>query len=160
MTRMFCVDCGHTAFARTRWPGSDAVESIGWLLGGLPGWLFCAWRHALRTKHCAVCGSVALARETRASAARQPCEAPRFPPTSGDGRMWPAHLRDPRERLQRGFVCIVVWVLLAVGPPQLAVCSMALWLTAEGAFAARRHVSAPRAGAWDARGRALHIEIA
>jgi hypothetical protein len=157
---MLCADCGHTAVAETRWPGSDVVESIGWLLGGLPGWLFCAWRHALRTKHCAVCGSETLARETRACAARRPLAAPHFRRRGRDARLWPSHLRDPRARLQHGVGCVGVWLLLAVGPPPFAVCAAAMWGMTEASLGAKRRAADTDFEAWDARGRRLPIELA
>jgi hypothetical protein len=134
------------------------VEGIGWLLGGLPGWLLCAWRHALRTKHCAVCGSAALARETRASAARRPVASRHFRRSGSDEGVWPPHLRDPRARLQHGFGCVGVWLLLAFGPPPFAVCAAAMWLATETSLGGRHR--AVRCDAWDANGRRLPIELA
>lgn len=160
MTRMLCADCGHTAVAETRWPGSDTVESVAWLLGGLPGWLFCAWRHALRTKHCAVCGSAALARETRASAARRSLAEHPFRRRGSSERVWPPHLRDPRARLHHGFGCVGVWLLLAIGPPPFAMCAAVMWLLTEASLGARRRAAETDCDAWDASGRRLPIEIA
>jgi hypothetical protein len=158
---MFCAECGSTAFAETRLPGSDLVESLGWLLGGLPGWGVCAWRHALRTKHCGHCGSPTLARETRASATRQPSAPPsRALPIAGTTGVWPSHLRDPRERLRRGATCSSLWALGAAGLPELGVALAVAWLAAEAALALRHRSSAPSCDAWDSSGRPLRIEIA
>jgi hypothetical protein len=51
---MYC-NCRVTDFADTRIPGSDEFEMIAWLLGRLPGWLYCAASHVLRGKLCTHC---------------------------------------------------------------------------------------------------------
>ena len=156
-TRMLCLDCGTTDYPRTRLPGSDATEAVGWLLGGLPGWLYCAWRHALRAKVCSACGSGALARESRAHAAASPAAPPgraAEDALAGDAS-WPAPWRTPRGRLRAGGGWIAAWALAVAGLPALGAGLGATWLAAQLARAA----SAPRCDAWDAAGRSLRIEI-
>jgi hypothetical protein len=157
--RMLCLDCGVTGFAETRLEGSDGAESLGWLLGGLPGWLYCAWRHALRTKACAACGSAALARETRTSAAEEPCAAPASGvrvASRGASLAWPLPLRDPRARLRAGGAWTAAWALVAAGLPGLGAALASACVLDQLA----RQRASPRCRAWDADGRALHIELA
>ena len=101
-TRMLCTDCFETSPPQTLLPGSDRLEWLGWLCLGLPGWLYCAWRHALRVKVCGACGGSSLVREARAAAARAPLVEP--PPVRnlrGPVR-WPRPFAAPRQRLRAG----------------------------------------------------------
>ena len=70
--RMLCTDCFVTAEPDTVLEGSDLLELLGWCCLAAPGLLYCWWRHALRIKVCAFCGSRELVREARAAAARAP----------------------------------------------------------------------------------------
>jgi len=180
--RMYCADCGATDFPATRLDGSDTVESLGWLLGGLPGWLYCAWRHSLRTKWCGHCGSGSLVRESRAARARAAWPVPpRFPAERVGAPaalvVWSGPLHDPRRRLVAGVPWIAVWLLAALG---LGTASAAVALAAiviQGLCAAawengeawkdnhaltRGSPRSPGPGhchAWDDTGRPLRIEL-
>lgn len=179
--RMLCTDCGALAHPDTLLEGSDAVEMLGWLCFGIPGWLYCWWRHWLRIKVCPECGSQALVREARASAAtRVSWESPDEPSTlrvanlAGPVR-WPGALRSPRQRLRRGSLAVLFWLGvactwgLAVSGLLPAVAGMALtptlalvggsWLARETCRIARMHDSLQACRAWDARGRPLRIEV-
>ena len=157
---MVCADCGATAVADTRLDGHDDVEAVAWMLGGFPGWLYCAWRHALRSKLCGRCGGDALLRETRAAAAR----AGHF---SADARIhsegywvrWPRRLGDPASRLRRSAPWLVGWSLMAAG----AFAAGGALLLGVAAFEARQALKdrgvERDCAAWDATGRVLPIEI-
>ena len=104
--RMMCTECFRTTEADTVLEGSDIVEMIAWGCFGIPGMLYCWWRHALRIKVCSVCGSGELVREARAAAARclpqaQPPHEPGVCNLSGPVR-WPRPFAVPRERLRHG----------------------------------------------------------
>jgi hypothetical protein len=162
-TRMHCADCRATGLADTLLEGSDWIEMAGWLFGGLPGWLYCAWRHQLRIKVCSLCGSGALMRESRAQARRNP---PQAPPSfgapvanhSGPSR-WPRGLREPRQRLRLGGVWLAAWALAAAGLPVVGGLLAAALLGREAARGLR-HFGPGHCRAWDAQGRPLHIELA
>jgi len=103
--RMLCTDCFETSRPQTLLVGSDRLEMAGWLCFALPGWLYCAWRHALRIKACGVCGGHSLVREARAAAARDPAAPTAAPPPVHSLRgpvRWPRSLATPRDRLQAG----------------------------------------------------------
>jgi hypothetical protein len=162
--RMHCADCGATGFAHTRLEGSDWIEIAGWLLGGLPGWLYCAWRHALRAKICARCGSDALLREARAAAAsRPPDAAPSFGARiechSGTP-LWPHPLHEPRARLRRGLLWLAAWTLAAAGLPGAGTLLATAVVALEIARDAQLRFGPRRCRAWDALGRPLRIELA
>ena len=161
-TRMYCIDCRVTDFADTRIPGCDEFEMLAWLLGGFPGWLYCAVRHALRGKLCTHCGSEQLMREARAAAARAPVLVPRTYRIEARARFahWPAHLRDPRRRLVWGPIWLGAWVLLAAGWGPLAVALIGACLASEALGLYRQCFGRYRCRAWDATGRPLHIELA
>ena len=161
MGRMLCGDCGALEDAVTRLPGSDRLERLGWLLGALPGWLYCGVRHALREKACAHCGGGNLVRETRASAAvsAPPAGEPRI--ESGPARSpWPEHLRTPRARLRRAPAWAAAWWLAMSAAAVPIGALLALALVAPDAAQWWRRRSAPRCEAWDASGRSLRIELA
>ena len=162
MGRMLCTDCGATEVAVTRLGGSDGLEGVGWLLGGLPGWLYCGWRHALRAKRCARCGSENLWRETRASAERAGTLGPAPARIERDGGRpaWPAHLRDPRARLRRAPIWTAAWWLGAAIAPAAGPLLVAALLGVERARAWRAERGPDRPQAWDVRGRPLRIEAA
>jgi hypothetical protein len=150
---------------------------LGWLCFGLPGWLYCCWRHALRIKVCASCGGGALVREARAAAAQRPPQLPgrtRIGNLAGPVR-WPAALRTPRERLRHGCIAVALWaavvstwalgsagilpaVALAAARPAVALAGAA-WLALETVRAIRVHASVSACRAWDHRGRPLHVEV-
>ena len=160
-TRMYCIDCRATDFADTRIPGCDEFEIIAWLLGGLPGWLYCAGRHALRGKLCTHCGSEQLMREARVAATRDPMPAPRARIESrARFARWPAHLRDPRRRLVWGPIWLGAWVLLGTGCGALAIALIGACIAAEGVEICQQHFGRRRCRAWDATGRPLRIELA
>jgi hypothetical protein len=159
-TRMYCTDCREIDFADTRIPGRDEFEMLAWLFGGLPGWLYCAVRHALRRKLCAHCGSEQLMREARAAAVRALVLAPRARIESrARFAHWPAHLRDPRRRLVWGPVWLGTWVLFGAGWGPVAGVLIGGCLVSEG-FGLCRQLFGRRCRAWDATGRPLRIELA
>jgi len=161
MTRMYCIDCGVTDFADTWIPGFDEFEMLAWLLGGLPGWFYCAVRHGLRGKLCTHCGSEQLMREARAAAARVPALAPRARIESrARFARWPAHLRDPRRRLFRGPIWLGAWILFGAGFGPLAFALIGTHLASEALEICRDHFDPRRCRAWDSVGRPLHIELA
>ena len=164
MPRMLCTDCGSMGVADTVLEGSDRLEFAGWLLGGLPGWLYCAWRHQLRAKVCGICGSSALMRESRAQAAQH------APPVFGALRSrvsnrsgpssWPEGLREPRRRLRLGGVWLAAWMLVGAGAPVVGGLVAALLAGREFVQSLALHQSEGLCSAWDAKGRPLRIEIA
>lgn len=175
--RMLCTDCFSVAHADTLLPGSDAVEMLAWLCFGLPGWLYCWWRHVLRIKVCAHCGSTALVREARAAAALRPPQlAGRTRVENLEGPVrWPAALRTPRERLRRGAAVVALWaatlstwalasagvlpaVAVTTALPALALTATA-WVGRQAVHVARVQASLASCRAWDQRGRPLHVEV-
>jgi hypothetical protein len=178
---MMCTECFHVAVPDTVLPGSDFVELLAWVCFGLPGLLYCWWRHINRIKVCPHCHGRELLRESRASAARRPPDAA---PSSGQrirnlaGPVrWPGALASPRERLRSGSVgalllaaSLLAWTLgmLDLAPADeafSALCASALlcasWLLHQGLQIARQRPSVARqCRAWDQNGRTLHIEQA
>ncbi len=176
--RMMCTECFRTAEAGTVLEGSDIVEMIAWGCFGVPGLLYCWWRHALRIKVCSVCGSGELVREARAAAARS---LPQAPPAAEPGVCnlsgpvrWPRPFAVPRERLRHGFVLaslagtlFVCLALVALGiASRASMIAVIPWIaTACGGWILYEvvHVSRVRASwssckAWDRYGRPLRIE--
>lgn len=155
--RMHCADCRATEVADTRLPGSDDLEALLWLLGGVPGWLYCAWRHALREKRCPLCGGEALLREARASGGAG--GAARIV-SDGVCLRGVGALRDPRERLARSPAWLGAWLVFASGAWLLGGALLALSALVAGREIQRLRVGAFRLRAWDAHGRPLRIEAA
>jgi len=176
--RMMCTDCLQTAEADTLLEGSDLVEMLAWCCFALPGLLYCWWRHALRIKVCAFCGSRELVREARAAAERAPRQAPpssgpRVENLSGPVR-WPRALATPRERLRHGGIAaslvgaLLVSVVaaaqgLAVRDGAAAAASAiavvcAAWLAYQVVRVSRMRSTLAGCKAWDRTGRPLRIE--
>jgi len=174
MTRMLCTACAQTDEPDTLVAGSDLVEMLGWLCLAVPGWLYCLWRHGVRLKVCAHCGSNSLIREARAAQARRFPTEPRIVRRvrSARGRdRWPQPLATPRERLRHGgvgaiFIAGLVVFGISSATPQasddavgaaLAFGALStVWLIFETARIVRRR--SPGCAAWDASGRRLAIE--
>jgi hypothetical protein len=175
---MMCMECFRTAEAGTVLEGSDIVEMIAWGCGGVPGLLYCWWRHALRIKVCSSCGSSDLVREARAAAARSPLQAPTASEPgvrnlSGPVR-WPHPFAAPRERLRHGFVLaslagtlFVCLALVALGitsrDPMIAMVPWIAtacggWILYEVVRVSRARTSLSSCKAWDHFGRPLRIE--
>ena len=176
--RMMCTECFRTADAGTVLEGSDIVEMIAWACFGVPGLLYCWWRHALRIKVCSVCGSGELVREAWAAAVRS---LPQVPPAaepivcnlSGPVR-WPRPFAVPRERLRHGFVlaslagtffiCLALDALgIASHPSMIAVIRWTAtacggWILYEAVRVSRVRASWSSCKAWDRYGRPLRIE--
>ena len=111
---MLCTSCGHVGVADTWIPGSERAELAAWCCLGLPGLVYCAWRHLLRIKHCPGCGGRELIREARASS-RGLGDARRIARVHSDGvSPWPLALRTPRERLRRGAALAAFGLLAAI----------------------------------------------
>ena len=176
--RMLCTDCLELSVPETLLPGSDFAELVAWCCFGLPGLVYCGWRHLQRVKACAHCGSPQLMREARASAARRlPDAPPTFAPpvrnTTGPVS-WPAALATPRARLRRGALgagfltaALAAFLLgtLEVVPPRLAFAGMLaatgatlLWLVRHAFQLARTRNVRAHCQAWDDHGRTLRIE--
>lgn len=169
--RMLCTCCFETRRPDTVLEGSDLAEMLSWLCFALPGWLYCAWRHAIRTRVCAVCGSASLVRETRAASRRAgaPAEPTRVRNAAGPIR-WPHALEHPRDRLWHGGVAVVLVLGLALGsaasahqPPTIAwplvggpAAAWGAWLLYQVARVLRSRAAA--CWAWDERGHPLRIE--
>jgi len=169
--RMLCTHCWRTARPDVWLPGSDRLELAGWLALGLPGLLYCAWRHAGRRRTCPACGGQALVREARAAARRTG-----LPLAWGGGRLrsrcsraWPQALRSPRARLRTGTAGLAGIALLglgwlgggAAGPEPLAAAAGPLSVSAAVWLAARRRRGGRISGrceAFDASGRSLPVE--
>jgi hypothetical protein len=176
--RMMCTECFRTAEAGTVLEGSDIVEMIAWVCFGVPGLLYCWWRHALRIKVCPVCGSSELVREARAAAARS---LPRALPAaenhvcnlSGPVR-WPQPFAVPRERLRHGFVLaslagslFVCLAMVALGISSHASMGAVIlriatacggWILYEVVRVSRVRAKWASCKAWDRFGRPLQIE--
>jgi hypothetical protein len=159
--------------------GSDLVELLAWACLGIPGLLYCWWRHSTRIKVCSHCGSPELMRETRAMALRHPPDAL---PTSGphirnlSGReRWPRPLRPPRTRLWTGgvgalfvSVALAAWLLAALDFAErdtartIVQASLLLgfaWLVHQIVRVSRVGAILRGCRAWDERGRLLRIEL-
>jgi hypothetical protein len=175
---MMCTECFRTAEAVTVLEGSDIVEMIAWGCGGVPGLLYCWWRHALRIKVCSACGSGELVREARAAAERS---LPQVPAAAEPGVCnlsgpvrWPRPFAVPRERLRHGFVLIslagtlsVCLALVALGiasqAPMIALIPWIAsacggWILYEVVRVSRVLASSSSCKAWDRYGRPLRIE--
>ncbi len=178
-TRMLCTECMHLGEPDTLLEGSDRVELAAWCCLGLPGLLYCGWRHLQRRKLCPECGSGALMRECRAAAARRapqasPADGARVYSLSGLGFAWPEPLGSTRLRLRHGGVGALLlafgacaWLLgiLDVAPEAeaLQVASVGGLLSASWLALQIRRLTKPRndrgvCEAWDEHGRALRIE--
>jgi hypothetical protein len=176
--RMMCTECFRTAEADTVLEGSDTLEMIAWGCFGLPGMLYCWWRHALRIKVCSVCGSSELVREARAAAARclpqaLAAEQPGVRNLSGPVR-WPRPFAMPRERLRHGFVLaslggtlFVCLALAALGIASRDSMNGAIswiatayggWILYEAIRLSRFRASWSNCKAWDRLGHPLRIE--
>jgi len=177
--RMLCTACFRTAEPDTLLEGSDLGELLGWCAFAVPGWLYCAWRHAARRKLCAFCGSGELIREARATRRRR---SPQAPPShgprilSGSGKVrWPRALETPRERLRHGGAGVasvtalfLSWTLrtlslvdgrIATATTLTAILLCASWMLHQIARVSRLRRTLPGCQAWDARGRPIHIEL-
>jgi hypothetical protein len=147
---------------------------LGWCCFGIPGLLYCWWRHLNRIKVCPRCGSNQLMREARAAAARR---VPQAPPTFGPPLRtlsgaspvpWPRALRTPRARLHSGSVgALLLTVLptleLAMSDVAPALVSaswllLASWLLHQLYRVSRLRSTLPGCRAWDQHGRPLRIE--
>jgi hypothetical protein len=177
--RMLCTVCFRTAEADTLLEGSDLAELAGWCAFAVPGWLYCAWRHAARRKICAFCGSGELVREARAIRRRRapqpaPLYSPRILSCSGTVR-WPRALGTPRERLQQGgagaalvAALLLSWTLgtlglvdarMAIAMRLTASLLCASWMIHQIARVSRLRRALSGCRAWDARGRPIRIEL-
>lgn len=175
---MLCTDCFETTHPETLLSGSDRVEMLGWLCFALPGWLYCAWRHALRIKICAVCGGTALVREAWAAAARaveRAEPAPRVFNLRGPVR-WPRPFSTPRERLRAGALGVLASIVALLGAAfaaadvaansassvSLAASAVlaATWLVRVVRIWRRTHARLTGCRAWFPDGREIHIEPA
>jgi hypothetical protein len=174
---MVCADCFHVAVPDTILEGSDRVELLAWACFGIPGLLYCWWRHLARIKACPNCGSRELIREARAAALKQ---APTAPPSSGpriwsvSGSLcWPRSLRTPRARIRRGGISLLLslglaaWLLamldpVAVETPLVMAYASSLiglaWLGHQIVQFSRTRSPLLRCRAWDEDGRPLPIE--
>lgn len=184
--RMMCTLCFETAEPETVLEGSDLAEMLSWLCFAVPGWLYCLWRHTLRSKVCPACGGESLIREARARQLRMvaPSASPRIRSASGSVR-WPHALASPRERLLHGGITTALVVSAAFGcswtGPGAWLNGHAVWFSAPGTFAVSPftaltvglcagwlafeigrvlRMKAPSCSAWDESGRQLQIEIA
>jgi hypothetical protein len=172
--RMMCLDCFHLAQPDTVLRGSDVLELLGWCCFGIPGLLYCWWRHVNRIKLCSNCGSDQLMREARAAAERRvPQAPPSFGPPmrtlSGASRVhWPRALRTPRARLHSGSVGALLLSSLPTlefAAPDMAPALVSAawllfvsWLLLELYRVLRLRSTLPACRAWDQHGRPLHIE--
>jgi hypothetical protein len=175
--RMVCADCFHVAVPDTVLEGSDLVELLAWVCFGIPGLLYCWWRHLARIKVCPNCGGGELIREARATALAR---APTAPPSTGprirslSGSLcWPRSLRTPRARLRSGGTALLVslglaaWLLALLDLQAsesilvMAHASSLLGLAGLGhqvVQISRMRSPLLRCRAWDEDGRPLHIE--
>jgi len=170
--RMLCTGCWRRAHPDTWLPGSDRLELAAWLALGVPGLLYCAWRHAGRIRTCPACGGRDLVREARAATWRT---GPAL--DWGGGRLrsrrplsWPASLASPRARLQAAALALGLGGTLAAllagpggsGPEPLSAaagplgCGVAFWIAAH---LRRSRRPRRRCEAFDAAGRRLPVEI-
>jgi hypothetical protein len=164
--RMMCTQCFETAEPETVLEGSDLAEILSWLCFAVPGWLYCLWRHALRSRVCAACGGASLIREARAAQKRvaEASAPPRVRSASGSVR-WPPALARPRERLLHGGIAAAFTASTIVAAwssdPTILVASAGLatgWLVFQIGRIVRTR--GPSCSAWDASGRELQIEVA
>lgn len=169
---MMCTRCYRVSVPDTRIPGSDLLELLAWCGLGVPGLLYCAWRHLQRAKVCAHCGSPELVREARASRrlARGAAVAGPAAVHSSRPALWPPALRAPRDRLRWGWslALVALGVLLASGvewlpgvpaAPPLAQASLWIGASVLGVqMTVGRDAISPW-GAWDAQGHPLPVEF-
>jgi hypothetical protein len=163
---MMCTDCLRTSVPATLLRGSDLVEMLGWLCFGVPGLVYCWWRHFVRIKICADCGSENLLREARAASRRH---SPVARSLGGDPIrnrrgpiLWPAALRAPRDRMRIGAAALLLFAapFASWDVVQLAASLIsALWLGREIVALRRRAAWLSACRAWDASGRPRRIEI-
>ncbi len=176
-SRTVCMECFETSMPDTLLEGSDALEMMFWLCLVLPGWLYCAWRHALRRKVCRSCGGESLMREARAAAARwNPGADPGFAAEIRSERgavLWPRPLVAPRTRLRKGFLgaalgaaALLGWIIAVSGQApfamlvaQAATLLAATWLVAAAGRVLHQHITARACRAWALDGRTLRIEM-
>lgn len=166
-SQMLCVNCFRVGSPDTWIPGSDRLELAAWCCLGLPGLLYCLWRHLARAKVCAHCESLDLFREARASKRPARMEGHVARLRSAGGCPWPATLRAPRERLRSGAALAAAGTLCglsaglgllhgAVWIAPLLGAWFAIWLCLQlGLF----YDAAPLCRAWDDAGRALQVEM-
>jgi hypothetical protein len=174
---MVCMDCFHVAVPDTVLEGSDLAELLAWACLGIPGLLYCWWRHLARIKVCPNCGGLELIREARAAAldhapASRLSGGPRISSLSGPVR-WPRSLRTPRARMWSGggalllLLGLTAWLLalfnLAASETVLAMGYAALflglaWLGHQVVRISRMRSPLLRCRAWDEDGRPLRIE--
>lgn len=176
--RMMCTLCFETAEPETVLEGSDIAEIFSWLCFALPGWLYCLWRHTLRSKVCPTCGGESLIREARAAQLRMAVSSipPRIRSASGAVR-WPQSLANPRDRLLHGGVAAALLGSLALGAlfsgpstlmigrgtlmigpgTALLLVLCAAWTVFEIGRVIR--MRAPSCSAWDESGREFQIEV-
>jgi len=148
---------------------------LGWLCLVIPGWLYCASRHLLRSKACARCGGMSLMRESRAATRRhrEDWGAETSIINLNGPVHWPRALVKPRERLRRGSVGALLATaafacgLHAVLRPGSELAMLAAdvlsvlgvsWLLHGLITVVWMHLSKPRCRAWRADGRPLRIE--
>jgi hypothetical protein len=175
---MLCTQCQNVAVPETVLSGSDFAELVGWSCLVLPGWLYCYWRHWNRSKACPDCGSHALMRQSRASAARMSGLPPlptvtRIRNETGPVR-WPPPFRSPRTRLRDGtlgvlpaLLALLSWLCGAMGwgssntvatVAGFALMASIAWVIHYGLRLARLEAKLSRCHAWDEQGRPLRIE--
>jgi len=156
--RMMCTLCFETAEPETILAGSDLVEIFGWLCLAAPGWLYCWWRHALRTKACPACGGQSLIREARAAQCRvAPASNPARIRSGSGGVVWPRALARPRERLLHGGIASALLAATAFGPSSAMLAVVASFGVYEIGRVLRTRPAECRA--WDHSGRSLRIEL-
>ena len=175
--RMVCTDCFHVAVPDTVLEGSDLLELLGWACFGIPGLLYCWWRHAARIKVCPNCGGLELMREARAAALKNAppsrlSSGPRISSLSGPVH-WPRALSTPRARLWSGggalllLLGLTAWSLalldLAASEAVLATAYASsllglAWLGHQVLRISRMRSPLLRCRAWDEDGRRLRIE--
>ena len=160
VTRMLCTDCSRMAVPDTLLAGSDRLERVGWCLLGIPGWLYCAWRHWLRVKLCPDCGSDRLMREARALQGLPVAGSSRTRSACG-GALWPPPFDQARVRLRLGGLALLVGIAVLplaglAGPAFTLVFAAWAWHVLARALRDRT----PNCAAWDASGRRLRIDPA
>lgn len=168
--RMMCTLCFETAEPETVLEGSDLAEIFSWLFFAVPGWLYCLWRHMLRSKVCATCGGTSLIREARAAQLRaaSPTRPPRIRSASGSVR-WPEALAHPRDRLVHGGIAAAWIASVPLGAASIQSGGFAannvlplialgvVWLAFEVGRVLR--MRSPSCSAWDDSGREFQIEV-
>ena len=176
---MTCTDCSRRGIPATLLEGSDLLEMLGWLCFGLPGLVYCRFRHSVRIKVCTDCGSDNLVREARRAARRHAPVARSFAGESIRNRRglvrWPLLLRAPRDRMRIGTVALllIAFPFVSSSAAQLGAMNAepngasvvgasllgVLWLGSEILSFWRRGAWLSGGRAWDQTGRALRIEL-